>query len=577
MAKTVIKEQRLGDLLVNAGVISEAQLQDALEDQRKTNDRLGRVLTRLGFVTEEVMVAFLASHLNIPYVNLSELDEVDPDMRRLVPEFLVRRQFVFPISKDGNTLTVAMADPLNVLAIDDISLITGCQVKVVVATETEIRKAIERYYGRLDILGDIIRNIEEKEVELVKEDENEEEIDIGKLISEGGEAPVVNLVNHILAEAIKAGASDIHIEPYEKSLRTRYRIDGILYEVVSPPKHVQAAVVSRIKIMSRLDIAERRLPQDGRCKVRLEGKEVDLRVSIVPTNFGEKVVMRILDPATLCLDMTALGFEPDVLSIYQKNIQVPYGIILDTGPTGCGKSTTLYSTLSSLNSPDKNIMTIEDPIEYVLPGINQVHVKPDIGLDFASGLRAFLRQDPDIILVGEIRDRETAEVAINAALTGHLVLSTLHTNDAPSAVTRLINMGIEPFLIASTVVMCIAQRLVRVICPKCKEPYEVSSKTLENVGIQVEKGRERVTLYRGTGCKNCTNIGYRGRTAIFEVMPIDDTIRDLVLNRKPSHIVKKAAKEAGMVTLRDAAIRKVLNGITTVEELLRVTFEEAAE
>jgi len=426
---------------------------------------------------------------------------------------------------------------------------------MVIASEKEINDAIAKYYGTKGSIEDIVKemnhtkSMEELEVVEAREEGGD---DIIALEAQGEHAPVIKIVNLLLSGAVKAGASDIHIEPYEKTLRVRYRIDGVLHEVTAPPKKLQNAVVSRLKIMAQLDIAERRLPQDGRIKVRVFNKEIDLRVSSLPTAFGEKVVMRILDSTSLCLDLTKLGFEPDALSIYQKNIEIPYGIILVTGPTGSGKSTTLYSTLSTLNYPDRNIVTIEDPVEYVLEGINQVQAKPDIGLTFASGLRSFLRQDPDIIMVGEIRDTETAEIAINAALTGHLVFSTLHTNDAPGAVTRLNNMGIEPFLTTSTVVMVIAQRLVRVICSKCKESYEVPYDFIKDLGVDKKEigGKNKAILYRGKGCSECSNTGYRGRLACYEVMEMSDKIRELVLERAATHEIKGAAREGGMKTLR---------------------------
>lgn len=569
---TIRTRQRLGDILVDAGVITEEQLRQAILEQERRNERLGKVLVDLGFVDEGTIVSHLSAHLGMPSINLSEISEIDPKIKRLVPEFFVRRQLLIPVSCEKDVLTVAMADPMNILALDDIALMTGCKVAPAIASESDVRAAIERFYGT-EALDSIIKEIDMKDVEVLKDVDEEEGLNVGDLMVQSSEAPIINLVNHIMAEAIKVGASDIHIEPYKERLRVRYRIDGVLYEVASPPKKVQNAIVSRIKVISRLDIAERRLPQDGRAKVRLEDKEVDLRVSTLPTTFGEKVVMRILDPESLCLDLTKLGFEPSTISLYQKGIKTPYGIILVTGPTGCGKSTTLYSSIKELNSPDKNILTIEDPVEYVLDGINQVQVKPEIGLDFASGLRAFVRQDPDIILVGEIRDRETAEVAIQAALTGHLVFSTLHTNDAPGAVTRLVNMGVEPFLITSTVIMCVAQRLVRMICPRCKEPYKVSRQSMEDFGIKVE-GKGDVTLYRGRGCNNCAGIGYKGRIGIFEVMMMDPEIEELILAREPTSVIREKAREHGMMTLREAAAKKVLDGVTTIEELLRVTFEE---
>ncbi|MFH1238586.1 MAG: type IV-A pilus assembly ATPase PilB [bacterium] len=576
MARKLRTHKKLGEMLVEVGIITEEQLQEALEEQKKSGGRLGQNLMALGYITEEIMSAFVGKQLGIPYVSLSEYENIPPEVVKSVPEDIARHQTLIPISREENTLTIAMSDPLNVFTTDDLRVITGCEIKVVISSEAEIKAAIEKYYGSKGSMEDVLKTMEQQDtggasLELVETEK--EEIDLAAMEAASEDAPVVKIVNLVLTGAVKAGASDIHIEPYEKSLRTRYRIDGVLHEVSSPPKRMQAAVVSRIKIMAQLDIAERRLPQDGRIKIRVMNREIDLRVSVLPTAFGEKVVMRILDASSLCLDLTKLGFDVDVLSIYKKNIDIPYGIVLVTGPTGSGKSTTLYSTLSTLNFPDRNIMTIEDPVEYVLEGVNQVQVKPDIGLTFASGLRSFLRQDPDIIMVGEIRDTETAEIAINAALTGHLVFSTLHTNDAPGAVTRLNNMGIEPFLTTSTVVMVVAQRLVRIICEVCKEPYEVPVQVLNDLGFGI-KGQETVTLYRGKGCDNCSNTGYRGRNACYEVMTLNDTIRELILERASTHIVKQKARENGMISLREAAIKKVLKGFTTIEEMMRVTFSD---
>lgn len=574
--------KKLGEMLVETGIITGEQLQEALDEQKKSGGRLGQNLLALGFITEDVMMAFVGKQMGVPYISLSEYGEIPKEIIKIVPENLCRHQTLIPISLEENILTIAMADPLNVFTVDDLRVMTGYEIKVVISSESEIKNAIEKNYSNKQNMEDILRTMDETKggsqgsigsLEVVKEEE-EEQSDIASLEAAGEDAPVVKLVNLLLSGAIKAGASDIHIEPFEKSFRTRYRIDGVLHEVSSPPRRLRAAIVSRIKIMAKLDIAERRLPQDGRIKVKLTGKTVDLRVSVLPTAFGEKVVMRILDASALCLDLTKLGFEPEVLPIYKKTIEVPYGIILATGPTGSGKSTTLYSALSTLNFPDRNIITIEDPVEYVLEGISQVQAKPDIGLTFAAGLRSFLRQDPDIIMVGEVRDAETAEIAINAALTGHLVFSTLHTNDAPGAVTRLTNMGIEPFLTASTVIMIVAQRLVRKICDNCKEDYQVPATFIREIGQKYEDDKP-VLLYRGKGCDHCTNTGYRGRLACYEVMVISDEIRDLILERASTHLIKQKAREQGMITLREAAFRKVLYGVTTIEEMMRVTYADA--
>ncbi|MEW6041428.1 MAG: type IV-A pilus assembly ATPase PilB, partial [Elusimicrobiota bacterium] len=491
-----------------------------------------------------------------------------------VPESIVRRQLLIPISKKGNTLTIAMSDPFNIFAVDDLKLMTGFDIEVVICSEKEIKEAIEKYYAAKGSIEDVLKDIEttttETDLELVKE--KDAGMDITSLEMAGEEAPVIKLVNYILSGAIKKKASDIHVEPYEKNLRVRYRIDGVLHEQQNPPKKLQNAIISRIKIMSKLDISEHRLPQDGRVKIKIMDREVDLRVSVLPTSFGEKIVIRILDSSALCLDLSKLGFEPETLAILQKNIKAPFGINLVTGPTGSGKSTTLYSCLSTLNHPDINISTIEDPVEFVIDGINQVQVRPDIGLTFSAGLRSFLRQDPNIILVGEIRDSETAEIAINAALTGHLVFATLHTNDAPGAITRLTNMGVEPFLTSSTVIMVVAQRLIRTICKNCKEPYEIPYENIAVVGVKPEQvqNKKAVTLYRGKGCENCSK-GYKGRLGIYEVFEMNDEIREVILKKAPAHIVRQAARKSGMMSLRESALRKLISGFTTVEEVLRVT------
>ncbi|MBI5573589.1 MAG: type IV-A pilus assembly ATPase PilB [Elusimicrobia bacterium] len=571
-------KKKLGDLLVEVGIITPQQLQDAMEEQKRKGGKLGLILMSLGYITEDVLLAFLGKQCGVSYVSLSEYGEIPEDIIKSVPESVVRHQTLLPIAREGNVLTIAMADPLNVFATDDLRLMTGNEINVVIASESEIKAAIEKYYGTKASMETLVKDMEvvgaDANVDVVKESDTGK--DIVSLEAAGEDAPIVKIVNLLLSGAVKTKASDIHIEPYEKSLRVRYRIDGVLHEVSAPPKKTQNAIVSRLKIMSNLDIAERRLPQDGRIKIKVLNKEVDLRVSILPTAFGEKVVMRLLDASSLKLELTQLGFEPEALAIYHKNIQIPYGIILMTGPTGSGKSTTLYSTLATLNQPDVNISTIEDPVEYVLEGINQVHARADIGLTFAAGLKAFLRQDPDIIMVGEIRDTETAEIAINAALTGHLVFSTLHTNDAPGAVTRLNNMGIEPFLTTSTVIMVVAQRLVRVICRNCKEEYEVPADILMSSGLSKKEvgDSKKIKLYKGRGCDQCSHTGYRGRLACYEVMEINDKIKELILDRASTHIIKQTAIDNGMITLRKAALKKVLAGVTTVEEMMRITFAD---
>jgi len=567
---------RLGEMLVERGIINYTQLNEALGIQKKRGERLACILVELGIISEDEIANFFSRELGIARIKKTELEKIDITVKNIIPESIIRRELALPIRREDSTLVVAMVDPLNVIAIDELTSRSGLWIKTVVATETEIKNAIEKHYGKLISMDDLVKKMKPEEVEVVKEEVIIEEEDLSKLLKKGTEPSIVDLVNYILVDAIRSRASDIHIEPGEKSIRLRNRIDGILYTVPSPPKRFQNAIVSRVKILAGMDIAEHRLPQDGRFKVRYEKRDIDFRVSVIPTTYGEKAVLRILDASNMCLELDELGFEPKVLPIYKRYIKAPHGVILVTGPTGCGKSTTLYSTLRTINSEEKNIITIEDPIEYLLPGVNQVQVRPEIGLDFVDALRHFLRQDPDIIMVGEIRDRESAEVAINAALTGHLVFSTLHTNDAAGTITRLLNMGIEPFLISSSILLSIAQRLVRKICPDCKESYEASTQTLCSVGIKVE-GNKKFPLYRGKGCDKCNNIGYKGRVGIYEVMIINDEIRQLILMREPAHIIKEKAEEMGMITLREAALRKVVRGLTTLEEMLRLSFEESIE
>ncbi|MFH1283229.1 MAG: type IV-A pilus assembly ATPase PilB [bacterium] len=589
-------KKRLGDILIEVGVLTREQLNETLAIQKKEGGRLGTILMKQGIITEDVLLAFLGKQCGVNYVSLEEYPEIQREVIDLVQYNIAKNQVLIPLKKEGKVLTIAMADPLNVFALDDLRMMTGCDIDVVIASSSEIFAAIEKYYASRKAAMNDPDSDPKVTVEVAKDDRGFDRFDYtsedlgaslgsdSQMESEtlnldynGHLAPVIKIVNGMLANAVKAYASDIHVEPFEKVLKVRYRIDGVLQEQPSPPKKVQHAIIARIKIMSQLDIAEKRLPQDGRIKIKVQNKEVDLRVSTLPTAFGEKVVMRILDSSGLKLDLSELGFEKQSLELYKNKIAVPYGIVLVTGPTGSGKTTTLYSTLSTLNSVNENIMTIEDPVEYILEGINQVHARPDIGLTFAAGLRSFLRQDPDIIMVGEIRDTETAEIAINAALTGHLVFSTLHTNDAPGAVTRLNNMGIEPFLTASTVNMVVAQRLVRTICKKCKENYEVPVDNLIKLGLRpVDAGSaQTVVLARGRGCENCSNTGYRGRLSNFEVMDVNDEIKELILERASTTVIKQAARKAGMITLREAALRKVLNGITTVEEMIRVTYADS--
>jgi type IV pilus assembly protein PilB len=568
--------KRLGEMLIDEGIISEEQLAVALQEQNIKGGRIETILVRQGHVTQDVIMAFVGTQLGIPHVNLSDIGELPKEVVFSVPEALAVKHCFIPIAKNENKLTVAMADPLNVFAIEDIKMMTGFEVDPAISGESEIKALQTKYFGSASSGGgdasgemqEIINNMgSDSDLEVMLQ--KEQDIDISKLEAAGAATPVIRLVNLLMTEAVRAGASDIHIEPYEKSLRCRYRIDGVLHEVQAPPLSLAAAVASRIKIMAKLDIAERRLPQDGRIKITVLGKEIDLRVSICPMQFGEKVVMRILDSSSVSLDMARLGFEEDVLPKFLGAIDLPYGLVLLTGPTGSGKSTTLYSALNYLNDPVINIATIEDPVEYHMEGVNQVEAKASIGLDFAAGLRAFLRQSPDIIMVGEIRDKETAEIAINASLTGLMVFSTLHTNDAPGAVTRLGNMGIGSFLISSTIHCVVGQRLIRKVCNECKEPYEATPQILEELEVPA-KANETYTFYRGRGCPNCSNSGYRGRIAIHEVLIPSDEFRMGVIQNKSAVELKKIARRNGMQTLRECGVRKVLKGITTVEELFRV-------
>ncbi len=561
---------RLGELLVREKLISPLQLQKAMETQRSTGGRLGHQLTKLGYIEENELTAFLSKQYGVPSINLSDF-EIDAEVLKLIPKEVVVRHQVIPINKSGNTLIVAMADPSNIYAVDDIKFITNFNIDVVVASEGQIAEAIEKYYTSNVTFEDVMIDFNSGEEDLELTSDVDEDINVLDLEKSAGDAPVVKLVNLVLLDAIRKGASDIHIEPYEKQLRIRYRIDGMLYEVMKPPLRLKHAITSRLKIMSSLDIAERRLPQDGRIKLKMgKGKEMDFRVSICPVLWGEKTVMRLLDKSNLQLDMTKLGFEESILRSFKEAINKPYGMILITGPTGSGKTTTLYSTLSELNKSTHNISTAEDPIEYNLYGINQVQMHDEIGLNFAAALRCFLRQDPDIIMVGEIRDFETAEIAVKAALTGHLVLSTLHTNDAPSTVSRLLNMGIEPFLVASSVNLIGAQRLVRKLCADCKAPVEVTRQQLIDIGIPPEEA-DSVKPMRGQGCRTCNNTGYKGRIAVYEIMVANDEVKEFILNGASTLELKREAIRQGMKTLRMSALTKFREGMTSLEEVVRVT------
>ena len=615
---------KLGELLLKESMITPQQLQEALGHQKMNGGKLGKALVTMGYVRDEEITSLLSRQYGVPSINLDHFD-VDAAIIKIIPAETARKYQILPLSRSGATLTIAMADPTNVFAMDDIKFMTGYNVEPVVASETSLEEAIERYYGTtrslqlrqesgagggsgsaphgfsgpklgdspalkdvmegpgltvdnmasvglnevdLDAMGE-----DEADVEQVKTDEDE--IDLNSLARSSEAAPVVKLANVLLIDSLKRGASDIHIEPYEKEYRVRFRIDGILYNVMALPLKLKDPLTSRIKIMAKLDIAEKRLPQDGRIKIRLKieerSREMDFRVSCLPTLWGEKIVLRLLDKTKLMLDMTKLGFEPASLERFHKNINKPYGIVLVTGPTGSGKTNTLYSALSSLNKPDTNIMTAEDPVEFNLMGINQVQIRENVGLNFAAALRSFLRQDPNIILVGEIRDYETAEISVKAALTGHLVLSTLHTNDAPSTVSRLVNMGIEPFLVGTACNLIQAQRLIRRVCSNCKEEVkDVPSKSLIEIGFPAE-AVGTFKLYKGRGCSTCNGTGYKGRVGLYEVMEVGEGIRDLILVGATSPEIRKKAIEEGMLTLRMSGLEKIKAGITTIEEVLRET------
>lgn len=567
---------RLGELLVRENLISLQQLQHAQEKQRQEGGKLGYHLTKLGYIEESELTQFLSKQYGVPAINLSEF-EIDPEVIQLIPRDVAEKHQLIPVNRAGASLIVAMSDPSNIFAIDDVKFLTGYNIEVVVAAEAAIQTAIEKYYAAAgdDAMGayadvdvDAMMNEFDEDIDVA---EREDDVNVVDLEKAAEDAPVVKLVNLILVDAIKKGASDIHIEPYEKEYRVRYRIDGVLHEVMRPPLKLKNAIASRCKIMADLDIAERRLPQDGRIKLRIgKGKEMDYRVSVCPTLFGEKIVMRLLDKSNLQLDMTKLGLAQEQIDIWLEGIKKPYGMCLVTGPTGSGKTTTLYSSLSMLNSPEVNISTAEDPVEFNFAGINQVQMHEDIGLNFAAALRSFLRQDPDIIMVGEIRDFETAEIAVKAALTGHMVLSTLHTNDAPSTVTRLLNMGIEPFLVTASVNVVIAQRLGRRICKDCKQPTDYPRESLITAQVPEDK-IGTFQAFKGVGCETCNGTGYRGRVAFYEVLKMQDELRELVLNGASTGELKEEAIKLGFVTLRMSALRHFMEGTTTLEEVTRAT------
>jgi type IV pilus assembly protein PilB len=607
---------KLGEILVRENLITSQQLKEVVEYQRVNGGRLGTNLVRLGMITDDVITAVLSRQYGVPSINL-DLFHIEPEVIRLISQEVALKYSILPISKMGPTLTLAMADPTNVFAIDDVKFMTNLNVEPVIASETSIHIAIGKYYGgsnQIDIFdaafaeetakvsvgrngknghlkngvpkegerlseSDLSFSLEDldfehhdgEELEVLQEND---EIDLASLARASEDAPVVRLVNVLLVDSLRRGASDIHVEPYEKDFRIRFRIDGVLYDVMHPPMKMRDALISRLKIMSKLDISEKRLPQDGRIKIKVKvddrSRELDFRVSTLPTLFGEKVVLRLLDKDKLMLDMTKLGFEPESLEKFKRNIDNPYGMVLVTGPTGSGKTNTLYSALQALNTSETNIMTAEDPVEFNLHGINQVQMKEQIGLNFAAALRSFLRQDPNIVLVGEIRDFETAEIAIKAALTGHLVLSTLHTNDAPSTISRLVNMGIEPFLVATSVNIIQAQRLIRTICKNCKEETHVPVEGLIEIGFSAEEAGD-IKVFRGRGCKVCNGTGYKGRIGLYEVMEMTEELRELIIIGASAMELRRKAIELGMITLRESGLYKLRDGITTIEEVVKET------
>jgi type IV pilus assembly protein PilB len=564
-----MQSSRLGEILVKNNLITKEQLARALEEQKLSGGqmRLGTVLIKQDAITSQNLSSFLSKQYGVPAVNLSDYD-IDPAVIKVIPQEVVQKYQLIPVNRAGATLIVAVSDPSNLFAIEDIKFMTGYNVEMVVASEADIKSAIDKNYDQSASLADVIGDMDFEDVEVVGE---AEEMDINSLERATEDAPVVKMVNAILQDAIRKKASDIHIEPYEKLFRVRYRIDGVLYEVMKPPLKLKNAITSRIKIMSELDIAERRLPQDGRIKIKLGGgKDMDFRVSVLPTLFGEKICMRLLDKSNLQTDLTKLGYEPDALAHFLREIHKPFGMVLVTGPTGSGKTVSLYSALSELNKVSENISTAEDPVEFNFAGINQVQMHEDIGLNFAAALRSFLRQDPDIIMIGEIRDFETAEIATKAALTGHLVLSTLHTNDAPATINRLLNMGIEPFLVASAVNLITAQRLARRVCGECKEPEDIPIQALIDAGVPPDEAPSFVCMH-GKGCPVCNNTGYKGRVGFYQVMPMLDEIRELILNGANTAEIKRESMRLGIKTMRQSGLTKLKEGVTSFEEVVRVT------
>ncbi len=567
-----MQSNRLGEILVKNNLITREQLGKALEEQKLSGNqlRLGTILIKQNLLSEEDLTSFLSRQYGVPVVKLADY-EIDPAVTKIIPPEVVQKYQLVPVNRAGATLIVAVSDPSNLFALEDIKFMTGYNIEMVVASELDIKASIDKYYDQSASLADVMSDLDVEDMEIVGDDED---IDVGSLERATEDAPVVKMVNAILQDAIRKKASDIHIEPYEKVFRVRYRIDGILYEVMKPPLKLKNAITSRIKIMSELDIAERRLPQDGRIKIKLGGgKDMDFRVSVLPTLFGEKICLRLLDKGNLQTDLTKLGYEPDALSHFMHEIHKPFGMVLVTGPTGSGKTVSLYSALAELNKVSENISTAEDPVEFNFAGINQVQMHEDIGLNFSAALRSFLRQDPDIIMIGEIRDFETAEIAIKAALTGHMVLSTLHTNDAPATINRLLNMGIEPFLVASAVNLITAQRLARRVCGECKQPEDIPVQALIDAGVSPDEAPTYVCM-RGKGCPVCNNTGYKGRVGFYQVMPMREEIKELILNGANTAEIKRESMRIGIKTMRQSGLTKLKEGVTSFEEVLRVTISD---
>ncbi|MDY6862671.1 MAG: ATPase, T2SS/T4P/T4SS family [Thermodesulfobacteriota bacterium] len=568
--------KQLGAFLIEEQIITDAQLHQALKRQQEIGGHLGDVLVDMWLITEETKLRLLGKQLDVPYISPKDMENLDLNVAQLIPEYLARKYLALPIKQDQGELIVVMANPFDVMAKDDLKKYTNSEISPVLGSKKAIEETLKLIYPEeeeLGNIGEVLGDLSDIQVELRRETDEAEVVDLAKLQEQVKEAPLIKLVNYIIANAVDKRASDIHIEPSEDRVNIRYRIDGVLYDILTPPKYLQMAIVSRIKVVAQMDIAERRLPQDGRFTIRLGKQELDLRVSIIPTNFGEKVVMRILDKGSFLLGMEQLGLDKNELKVFKRAIGLTNGLILLTGPTGSGKSTTLYSSLNFIKSPEKNIVTIEDPVECQMKGVHQIQANPKIGLDFATGFRAILRQDPDIIMLGEIRDLETAEIAIRASLTGHLVFSTLHTNDAVGTIIRLINMGVEPFLVASGVRLALAQRLVRRVCFECKEPYNPSKEIIKELKLNEFIG-ENATFYQGKGCKKCNQSGYYGRVGIYEVFEINSDIKEMILLDTSPKKIKNRAMEMGMSTLYQSGMGKAVKGFTTIEEVLRVCTEE---